>query len=127
MEDNPTTKASKAKKKAKKPPRIRSSRMPGCHTPKEANRRVVQRHIQEVRFCYERGLAKHPEIEGRVSVKWTITGVGQVKNAKLASSTLKNKEVEDCIVKAVQRWSFPHPCNGEVTITYPFMLRQPEQ
>jgi len=43
--------------------------------------------------------------------------------SKVASSTMGNSQVEDCIAKAVRRWTFPSPEGGGVVIvTYPFVL-----
>lgn len=90
----------------------------------EAIRRVVQRHLPEVRFCYEQGLQANPSLEGRVTVSWIIDGGGRVQSSSLASSSVSNGEVEQCIVRAVQRWTFPAPENGGVVgVNYPFVLQ----
>ncbi len=90
----------------------------------EAIRRVVRRHINEVRFCYEQGLQSNPSLEGRVTVRWIIDAGGRVQGSALSSSTLSNGAVESCIVGAVQRWSFPNPEGGGVVgVNYPFMLQ----
>ncbi len=90
----------------------------------EAIRRVVRRHLNEVRFCYEQGLQSNPSLEGRVTVRWIIDGTGRVQGSSLASSSLSNGGVEGCIVGAVQRWTFPAPENGGVVgVNYPFVLQ----
>jgi len=90
----------------------------------EAIRRVVQRHLPEVRFCYEQGLQSNPSLEGRVSVRWIITPAGGVQSAAIGSSDLRNGGVESCIASAVQRWTFPAPDGGGmVGVNYPFVLR----
>lgn len=90
----------------------------------EAIRRVVQRHLPEVRFCYEQGLQSNPGLEGRVSVRWIISPAGGVQSAAIGSSDLRNGAVESCIASAVQRWTFPAPDGGGmVGVNYPFVLR----
>lgn len=90
----------------------------------EAIRRVVRRHINEVRFCYEQGLQRNPSLEGRVTVRWIIDGTGRVQAAALASSSVSNEPVEACIVNAVRRWTFPAPeGGGAVGVSYPFLLQ----
>ena len=45
----------------------------------------------------------------------------------VASSTLGDPQVENCIAQAVRRWTFPQPEGGGIVIvTYPFMLTSPE-
>jgi TonB family protein len=90
----------------------------------EAIRRVVHRHLPEVRFCYEQGLQRNPSIEGRVTVRWIIGPDGRVQSSGLASSSVSSAQVESCIVSAVQRWTFPSPeGGGPVGVNYPFMLQ----
>ncbi|NLN63552.1 MAG: TonB family protein [Myxococcales bacterium] len=93
---------------------------------KEVIRRIVHRHINEVSFCYERELAKRPDLQGRVSIKFIISGTGAVQMAAVEESTLGNAAVENCIAQAVRRWTFPQPEGGGVVIvTYPFQLTTP--
>lgn len=92
---------------------------------KEVIRRIIHRHINEVRFCYEQELNQRPDLQGRVSVKFIISPTGQVQTAATAASTLANVKVEGCIVAAVRRWTFPSPEGGGiVVVNYPFVLEQ---
>ena len=94
---------------------------------KEVIRRIVHRHINEVKFCYEKQLSKRPDLSGRVSVKFIISGTGAVQMAAVADSTVGDPQVENCIAQAVRRWTFPQPEGGGIVIvTYPFMLTSPE-
>ena len=92
---------------------------------REVIRRVVQRHRNEIRFCYEQQLNARPDLEGRVAVQFIISPSGAVQTAAVASSSLGNSAVEQCIVQKVRTWSFPSPeGGGVVSVTYPFMLQQ---
>jgi TonB family protein len=109
-------------------PRIRSgAAMVKGSLSKEVIRRIVHRHINEVKFCYERQLAKRPDLSGRVAIKFIISGTGAVQMAAVASSTVGDPVVENCIAQAVRRWTFPQPEGGGIVIvTYPFQLTSPE-
>jgi Ca-activated chloride channel family protein len=90
---------------------------------KEVIRRIVHRHINEVKFCYERELSKQPALSGRVSIKFIIKADGTVQMAAVADSTIGSPVVENCIAEAVRRWAFPVPeGGGSVIVTYPFQL-----
>lgn len=91
---------------------------------KELIRRVIRRHINEVKFCYEKELIRHPGMGGRVIVQFTIAPTGAVANAEVQSSTLNNSTVESCMAQAVRRWEFPKPQKGVVGVSYPFVLKQ---
>lgn len=89
---------------------------------------VVNRNMGQVRFCYEEGLRDDASLNGRVAVNFVIGGNGLVKSAQVASSTLKAKAVEDCIVMRVKSWKFPVPDGGvDVEVTFPFSLRRSGQ
>lgn len=46
-----------------------------------------------------------------------------VASAQVASSTAADAPLEQCIVDAVQSWSFPEPPGGDtVTVNQPFVL-----
>jgi biopolymer transport protein ExbD len=86
-------------------------------------RRIVRAHINEVRSCYNAGLTKNPELEGRVTIDFVIASTGKVGDSKVAENTLSDENVGACIAKAVKRWTFPKPGGGgEVEVSYPFQL-----
>lgn len=86
--------------------------------------KVVRKHQNEIRFCYESELQKHPELAGKVTVAWTIGASGEVASADIAESGLDNTNVEACIVQRVRRWNFPEPQGGqEVAITFPWVFK----
>jgi hypothetical protein len=90
---------------------------------REVIRRVIRRHINEVRFCYEQELAQRPDLAGRVTVSFIISATGAVQTATVSNTTLNNARVEGCIVQAVRRWTFPAPDGGGVVgVNYPFVL-----
>ncbi|MEM6990210.1 MAG: AgmX/PglI C-terminal domain-containing protein [Myxococcota bacterium] len=89
----------------------------------EAIRKVVRSHVQDVRRCYNQGLARRPTLAGRVAVRFVIGPDGAVRSAELSGSSLGDDKVEQCIVRATRTWTFPKPTGkGTVTVTYPFVL-----
>jgi Vault protein inter-alpha-trypsin domain len=92
---------------------------------KDIIRRIVRAHINEVRHCYNQGLASDPNLKGRVLVAFTIDATGTVVSAVVDESdtTLRNPLVAACIAKATKRWRFPKPAGGGVVqVKYPFIL-----
>ncbi len=78
---------------------------------KEIIRRIIRRHINEVKYCYETELTKKADLSGRVSVQFTIAATGQVIASVLQSSTMSNIRVENCVVQAVGAGSSPSRCD----------------
>ncbi|MBC7465508.1 MAG: AgmX/PglI C-terminal domain-containing protein [Bdellovibrio sp.] len=86
---------------------------------------VIQRHISEVRFCYEQGLQTKPKLSGRLSMDFMIGPSGSVSVAKVNNSSLDHVPVENCIRNRLRTWNFPKPEGGvTVKVTYPFILRR---
>lgn len=92
-------------------------------------RRVVRRHMSEVRTCYERGLAVDPTLSGAVSVSFFIGGSGTIDSARVSASSLAGPQaatVNDCVVARVRTWVFPAPDGGGVVaVNYPFVFSSP--
>jgi len=94
---------------------------------KEIIRRIVHRHLNEVKFCYQDALTKRPGLEGRLVTQFTIAPTGRVLAAVVQTSTLQAVSVEACVVNAIKRWEFPAPERGGMSIvSYPFTFARPE-
>lgn len=86
-------------------------------------RRIVRAHINEVRYCYNQGLTRDPGLKGRVSIQFTVGPTGAVPVAVVSQTTLADRDVSQCVAKAVKRWKFPRPRDaGNVVVTYPFVF-----
>jgi len=110
--------------RGKRVPRVRQAKakVKGA-LDKDIIRRIVRAHINEVRYCYNQGLVRDPNLKGRVAVQFTIGPTGKVPVAVVQESSVKDRNVAQCIAKAVKRWSFPKPQGGgNVVVTYPFVL-----
>lgn len=93
---------------------------------KEILRRIIRRHINEVRYCYEKGRSTTDK-GGRVQVAFVIEASGRVVSSEVESSTLGNAAVERCVASAVRRWEFPKINGGGVVVVhYPFVFRLAE-
>ena len=119
------------KRRGISPPRICATRS-SCRAEvkgslsKEAIRRVIHRNRQQVRFCYEQGLLRQPDMGGRLTVRFVISPDGSVQAAGTVSSDLKDARVAQCVAKKVSQWPFPKPeGGGVVVVTYPFVFATP--
>jgi len=92
------------------------------------DREVIAQYIKsqlgQILYCYERQLSAHPDLFGKVAVKFTIAGTGSVETQAIGDTTLKNATVEGCILNKVAKWKFPAPAGGtKVLVTYPFLFK----
>lgn len=81
---------------------------------------VIRRHLNAIRYCYQRELSKRPALGGKLVVKFTIGPGGAVRAASIKSSTLGNEAVERCVIGRFMRMEFPGPSgSGIVIVSYP--------
>jgi hypothetical protein len=85
----------------------------------EVIQRTVRSHFGEYRACYETGLRRHPNLGGKVSIRFVIDPRGGVSEADDAGSTLPDPQTVACILDAFRQLSFPAPEGGIVTVVYP--------
>ncbi len=92
------------------------------------DREVIAQYIKtqlgQILYCYERQLSASPDLYGKIAVKFTIAGSGQVETQSINDTTLKNHSVGNCILNKVSKWKFPEPRGGtKVLVTYPFLFK----
>jgi len=82
---------------------------------------VIRRHLNQIRYCYQRELSDNPGLAGKITVKFVIAKDGTVSSAKTKRSTMGNSAVEGCINGRFMRFKFPEPKGGGIVIaSYPF-------
>ena len=88
---------------------------------REIIQRVVRQHRREIQHCYEQQLQRNPDLDGRITMQWTISPAGDVVAASVEETTMNSPEVERCMAQRIQRWSFPEPDGGGIVrVNYPF-------
>jgi hypothetical protein len=90
--------------------------------PPEVIQRIVRQNYGRFRVCYEQGLARNPNLEGRVTIRFIIGRDGSVSNVSKGGSDLPDSGVAGCVVNAFYGLSFPQPEGGIVTVVYPIMF-----
>ncbi len=86
---------------------------------------VIQQNIGQIYYCYEKGLQKAPQLQGRVVTDFVINGSGRVGGALIGQSSLRASVVEKCMLQKLRSWKFPKPVGGvDVSVSYPFNLKR---
>jgi hypothetical protein len=90
--------------------------------------RVIQKHYNEIKYCYEKELTRDPALYGKVTVLFLIDGAGRIGEALVQQSTMSSEPVESCMINRVRRWVFPAPQGGgTVQVTYPYVFKSSGQ
>jgi hypothetical protein len=91
---------------------------------KDVIEKIIRKHQNEIKYCYEVELNKHPDLGGKVSVAFTIDGSGDVSEANVGETSMNNSNVENCMSTKIRRWKFPEPKGGgQVFVTYPWIFK----
>jgi hypothetical protein len=91
--------------------------------PPEVIQRIVRQNYGRFRGCYEQGLTRNPNLEGRVVTRFVINRDGAVSQAQNGGSDLPDAQVSSCIINTFYGLSFPAPEGGIVSVTYPIALQ----
>lgn len=91
--------------------------------PPSVIQKIVRANYGAFRKCYEAGLARNVNLQGKVVVRFVIERDGSVGDVANGGSDLPDQEVQTCIVDAFRGLTFPQPRNGIVTVVYPIMLQ----
>jgi len=90
---------------------------------KDVIQKVIRRHQNEIKYCYESELNKRPDLAGKVAVAFTIDPTGSVSEASVTETTLGSSAAEQCMLSRIRRWKFPEPKGGGVVaVTYPWIF-----
>ena len=70
---------------------------------------LFRRKAPELQSCWqdEYQRTKNRKLEGDISVQMLISPQGHAGDVKVASSTIGVPAVDECVVKAIDGWSFP--------------------
>lgn len=86
----------------------------------------IQSKMPTFKNCYQRQLQRTPNLpSGGVTIQFVIDADGVVDRARVAKTTLRNADVEGCLVQNLEGTQFPIPRNdGTVVVSYPFLFKR---
>ncbi|MCB0378383.1 MAG: AgmX/PglI C-terminal domain-containing protein [Bdellovibrionales bacterium] len=94
---------------------------------KEGIRATFVEHHNEIRNCYSERLQKsEKELQGTVSLDFDIIAGGAVENPAINAkkTTLKDQELQSCILSSLKNWNFPEPPNSKpLNVHYPLSFQ----
>jgi len=84
----------------------------------DAISRVVGKHADAIENCYKKEVRLNPNLKGSLTIQFTITADGRVNRARIADSTLRNRNVENCVLRRVRSWRFKKIEKSEGPVTF---------
>jgi hypothetical protein len=87
-------------------------------------RNTILKNNKSVQECYLKHLEEKDSVtSGKVQVDWQISPDGTVLSPQVVTSTMKSKNLEDCILARLKAFNFPPPPSDKpvyTTFTYSF-------
>jgi len=93
----------------------------GSRSP-ESILRVIRGNLGGFQYTYQKYLRDHPELGGKISLKFTIAPSGSIVAIQLVSSNTGSSELDEEIKDKARRMAFDAIDQGNVTVTYAFVL-----
>ncbi len=85
-------------------------------------KRVIDAHMNEIVYCYEKTLLSNPNLAGKAVFEWQVQLSGAVGQVNIKSSNLQSNQIHSCIKGAIKGWQFPQPTGTAVFVSYPFIF-----
>lgn len=92
------------------------------HLPPEKVRDVMRGQQASVSNCFEAGIERHPDFQGKVTLLFAIEQDGRVSNTSVVQSDLADCQVVQCLRAHFAGLSFPPPEGGAVMVQYPITV-----
>jgi hypothetical protein len=83
---------------------------------------LIDIKLYHLRNCYMEALKKKPGLKGKMTYKWNLDSEGAVVDPTLAGTTIKNNEMEECMINALKIWKFPKPDKENPGVTLKLTL-----
>lgn len=86
-------------------------------------KRHIQRHLNELQYCYEKELLAKPGLGGVIHATFTIE-----KSGAVSSSTATGiAEVAPCIADVIKQIAFDPPASDRAVVEYPFVFHTTDE
>jgi TonB family protein len=83
---------------------------------------AINKQSASVEYCYQKRAKVNPNLRGRIDLEIEIAPNGKVTRANVITSTLGDRQLDSCILRAVKRWRFGAVDTGIVRIRVPFIF-----
>lgn len=82
---------------------------------------VVRKQRGKVQYCHDTGKTRDSQVNGRITVAWTVTG-GKAADIQVLDNTTGDDIMAACVARQVRSFKFPKDMEDDVS--YPFVFQQ---
>jgi hypothetical protein len=85
---------------------------------------ILRVHEKKIKHCYAKGLARDPDLEGKVVMEWVIGATGVVSVVKTKQNTMTTPRLGMCLAAVIKSWKYPPPRKGVAAVTQEFVFKK---
>ena len=82
----------------------------------------MKRRAGAIRACYEQRLQVKNNLQGKITIRWTIDTEGSVSAANSTSDSMGDSETTNCLLRTIRRMKFEKPEGGVCVVQWPFVF-----
>ena len=82
--------------------------------------KVVNTNRFDLQLCFELALRRNQGLSGGMDFKWRLDSRGEMSELEVIASTIRDRQMEKCVLKKIASWRFPRPNRGSVEINHHF-------
>lgn len=90
--------------------------------------RAVMIHLDQVKACYRNALKAMPKPKtGKITLEWAVDDKGKSSHVVVVpkKSTLRDAQLEKCLIQKAQTWKLPPSAKGKTTfVSFPFYFNK---
>ena len=120
---NTTTLSKKGNFIIQRPESIEGAASSNMKRDTKAINKIVASHKTSIRMSYDKYLQRIPDLEGKITIRFSISAPGRVTLVEILENTTGNKDLEQDIIRKIKMWRFEPIPEGTVSVTYPFLFR----
>ena len=90
----------------------------------EAIRTELDRGRAELVACYRAARTDNPNLEGKLTLQFTIDGLGDAWNVRATDVDLRDMRMVRCAVERAGAWRFPAPSRDTIAVRTSFTFRR---
>ncbi len=84
--------------------------------------RIARQNRRQIQHCHEhRRHHTDSDLEGLLTIRWTVTPGGEVKEVSVGGSTIDDEELQECVTRRIGQWTFVEADgSAEIEVTFEF-------
>ncbi len=82
----------------------------------------VRSQLGRLQACYEHELKLHPDLHGRLAIRFVVGIDGRVTDADVEEDSLGSERLDQCVIRRIGSWQMQFKPRDETAVVFPFIF-----